>query len=160
MEQYNEGTSIFNEAQSQAYAGFWERFGAAILDGLIMSAVGFLINLAFGVNMADMFRRGMTPGAVIASYASGANIATVVLNWLYYALQESGPMQATLGKRALGIKVVGAGGQRISFANATGRFFGKYISTIICCIGYLFPLWDARRQALHDKIANTFVVNA
>ena len=74
------------------------------------------------------------------------------------ALQESGPNQATLGKKALGLKVTSLTGDRISFGQATGRFFGKYVSAIILFIGYLMMIWDDRKQTLHDKMAGTLVV--
>jgi len=80
------------------------------------------------------------------------------MNWLYCALLESGAGQATIGKRALGIKVTDADGNRISFGRATGRHFAKIISAMTIFIGYLMVLWDSRRQALHDKIAETLVV--
>lgn len=65
---------------------------------------------------------------------------------------------ATLGKKALGIKVTDMYGERITFAQATGRHFGKIISTVILFIGYFMMLWDDRSQTLHDKIAGTLVV--
>jgi uncharacterized RDD family membrane protein YckC len=51
-------------------------------------------------------------------------------------------------------------GHRISFANASGRFFGKYVSAIILLIGYLMMLWDDKKQTLHDKMAGTLVVKS
>jgi len=86
-------------------------------------------------------------------------VFNIVAQWLYYALQESGPRQATLGKRALDIKVTNEQGGRISFGQATGRHFGKYLSMLILFIGYLMMLWDDRSQTLHDKMAGTFVVD-
>jgi uncharacterized RDD family membrane protein YckC len=80
------------------------------------------------------------------------------MGWLYSALQESGPAQATIGKKALGLKVATLSGDRISFGQATGRFFGKYVSAIILLIGYLMMLWDDRKQTLHDKMAATLVL--
>ncbi len=163
MEQYpQEGSSIFNEAPPLVYAGFWERVGAAILDALILAVPSYLLGLIPGLSFNDYFQSHTINTGVwrYSQWAMHENLLTILLGWLYAALMESGPMQATLGKRALNIKVVNGEGQRMSFANASGRHFAKLISTIICCIGYLFPLWDARRQALHDKVANTFVVNA
>jgi uncharacterized RDD family membrane protein YckC len=60
----------------------------------------------------------------------------------------------------LGLKVTTTNGERISFGQATGRHFGKYISTIILFIGYLMMIWDDKKQTLHDKMANTLVVKA
>jgi uncharacterized RDD family membrane protein YckC len=81
-----------------------------------------------------------------------------IVGWLYNALMMSGPNQATLGKKALGIKVTDTRGHRISFGRATGRYFAQYISGIILAIGYFMMLWDKQKQTLHDNIAGTLVV--
>ena len=81
------------------------------------------------------------------------------LSWLYSALLESGPKQATLGKRLLDLKVTNMEGERIRFGQATGRHFAKYLSAIILCIGFLMMLWDGKKQTLHDKLAGTLVLD-
>jgi uncharacterized RDD family membrane protein YckC len=82
----------------------------------------------------------------------------LVVGWLYFALQESSTAQATLGKRALGIKVTDANGRRIGFGRATGRFFGKILSGLVFAIGFMLAGWTERKQALHDFLAGTLVV--
>jgi len=119
------------------YGGFWERFGAALIDGIILLIPNYILEYALG-----------TSGSFIA----------IIIGWLYSAILESGENQATFGKKALGLKVVNADGQRISFGQATGRHFGKYVSAIILLIGYFMMLWDDKKQTLHDKMAGTFVV--
>ena len=131
---------IFEE-RPLVYAGFWGRFAAAVLDALIL----FFLNVVVGYVLSSPLLEG---------------IVRLILGWLYAALQESGPHQATLGKRALGIKVIGTDGTRISFGRATARYFSKILSAIILFIGYLMMLWDDRKQTLHDKIADTLVVSA
>lgn len=83
---------------------------------------------------------------------------SLVINWLYFALLESSERQATLGKMVIGAKVVDEKGDRISFINATGRFFAKILSGLILFIGYIMVAFDSRKQGLHDKLADTFVV--
>lgn len=85
-------------------------------------------------------------------------LVDIVVSWLYYALSESSPKQATLGKQALGIVVTDLNGKRISFGKATGRYFGKYLSTITLFIGYLMAAFTDKNQALHDIMAGTLVV--
>jgi hypothetical protein len=80
------------------------------------------------------------------------------LNWFYFAIMESSESQATLGKKILGLKVTDEFGQRMSFGRATGRYFSKFISSLILGIGYLMAAFTDRKQALHDKIASTLVV--
>ncbi|MGC4090180.1 MAG: RDD family protein [Polyangiaceae bacterium] len=78
-------------------------------------------------------------------------------SWLYFAIMESSPRQATVGKLALGLAVTDENGRRIGFGRATGRYFAKIISSIILLIGFMMVGWTARKQGLHDLIAGTLV---
>jgi uncharacterized RDD family membrane protein YckC len=79
--------------------------------------------------------------------------------WLYFALLESSPWQATLGKLALSIRVTDLEGHRISFPRALGRYPAKVLAFLIAFIGVLMVAWTARKQGLHDKICSTLVLN-
>ena len=81
------------------------------------------------------------------------NLLVTMASWLYWASMESSPWQATLGKKALGIEVTDFAGRRISFARASGRYFGKIIF-----IGFILAGFTERKQALHDMIAGCLVV--
>src|SRR4051812_48764909 len=116
--------SVFPEKHI-AFASFWNRFGAAFIDGLIVGIPTFIIDYSFF---------GYSPISRL--------LFNIIVGWLYSALQESGPNMATIGKRAMRIKVTDLNGVRISFAQATGRHFGKFISTIILGLGYFMMLWD------------------
>jgi len=133
------------------YGGFWRRVGASIIDSLSLYAVMFVVILALAVgeagNEADSAAAGLW--AVLASNAFA---------WLYSALLESSSRQATLGKMAFGIRVTDLNGQRIGFGRATGRYFGKIVSSITFGIGFVMAGFTRRRQALHDKIAGTLVL--
>jgi len=118
------------------FGNFWERFAASFIDGLILI-------------IPNLFLQFMIPGL--------GNFLAILMYWLYFAIQESSSAQASLGKKAMGLKVINEQGQQISFGQATGRHFGKILSFIILLIGYLMMLWDDRKQTLHDKMANTFV---
>ncbi len=136
----------------RGYAGFWKRFGAAIVDGFILMVVGFIIGGFIG------FVYGSATGGAAGAGPIG-NLFGLILGWLYYAFMESSSTQGTLGKMALGIKVTGLSGHPISFGRATGRHFGKIISTIILLIGYLMVAFTAKKQGLHDMMAGCLVVN-
>jgi uncharacterized RDD family membrane protein YckC len=138
------------------YAGFWTRFGAMIIDGIIVAiAQGILSGLTVGSvflgNRASI-EEGLGTRIMILY------IIVIAVQWLYYSLTESSTSQATLGKMAVGIKVTDEQGGRISFGQATARFFSKLISGLILFIGYFMMLWSDKRQCLHDKIAGTLVV--
>jgi len=78
--------------------------------------------------------------------------------WAYTAGLTSSNLQATLGKKILGLKVVDLNGNRISFGQATGRFFASILSGLILGIGYLMVAFNPKKQGLHDQIAGTFVI--
>jgi uncharacterized RDD family membrane protein YckC/Tfp pilus assembly major pilin PilA len=85
-------------------------------------------------------------------------LAIIVVQWLYFALCESSAWQATPGKLALNLCVTDMHGRRIGFGQATGRYFGKILSSFILDIGFMMAGWTARKQALHDLMASCCVV--
>jgi uncharacterized RDD family membrane protein YckC len=85
---------------------------------------------------------------------------SVAINWAYFALFESSPAQATMGKMALGIKVTDLGGGPISFRRASVRYWLKILSTLTFGIGWLMAAATPRRQALHDILAGSLVLRA
>lgn len=95
---------------------------------------------------------------IIEMVESLGAILGLTINWLYCTLMESSSKQATLGKMALGIVVVDANVNRISFGKATGRFLGSIVSGLIIGIGYIMAAFTERKQGLHDKMAGTYVV--
>ena len=143
------------------YAGFWMRFAAMFIDGILMQVVLFptslVINLVFAGNAAGP-QPGGNPDPKIFIAAGLNMVISVVVQWLYFALQESSEKQATVGKRALSIRVTDLNGKRLSFGHATGRHFGKIISGMICGIGYFMAGFTEKKQALHDSMAGTLVV--
>jgi len=148
-----------------AYAGFWLRFVALIIDGLLLYFVGMILFLPFAASMGMGMRGMMTgrppdPQALFPMIHAMLRLTLLrtVLHWLYYSLLESSAWQATLGKKALGLEVTDLDGNRISFGRATGRFFAKFISTIILFIGYIMAGFTEKKQALHDILAGTLVI--
>ncbi|EMG36526.1 putative membrane protein [Desulfocurvibacter africanus PCS] len=85
-------------------------------------------------------------------------ILFMTLSWLYYALQESSPKQATFGKRKVGFIVVDTAGRRISFARASLRFWLAFLSGL--SLGLLFLLCTLNRNCIcvHDRLSGTRVV--
>jgi len=138
---------------NSVYAGFWKRFLAAAIDYVLLVAVSALLGWAAGALY------GQSMGSYDDRIAGAiGNVVGVVVWWIYYASLESSARQATLGKLALGIKVVDPQGGRISFGRATGRHFAKIVSGLILMIGYLMAGFTARKQALHDMMAGCLVV--
>jgi uncharacterized RDD family membrane protein YckC len=127
----------FPAAAVAGYAGFWERFAAIVIDAIIV-AVGT------GIVAAATFGAG-----IIVGFFAG---------WVYEAYMMSSEWQATVGKRVMSIVVTDLDGKRMTFARATARHFAKYISTFLLGIGYIIAAFTAKKQALHDMVAETLVL--
>lgn len=149
-----------------SYAGFWLRFIAHVMDGLILGL------LFMGSLLAIIIMSGV--GSTLAHIHSGEDVsdAATVIGigflvaygvavfcgvWLYSALSESSGWQATLGKKMLGLKVTDSHGQRVSFLRATGRYFAKIVSGLIP-FSYIMAGFTEKKQALHDMIADCLVL--
>jgi uncharacterized RDD family membrane protein YckC len=138
------------------YGGFWLRFVAMIVDGMVLGIV--LGPLAFiGVVLLPTFlpRSDMMLLAVLAGFLT--YVVMAVIAWVYFAKSESGAKMSTIGKRAFGLQVTDLNGQRVSFGRATGRFFGKILSGFFF-IGYIMAAFTARKQGLHDLLAGCLVI--
>ena len=150
------------------YAGFWLRLVAYLIDSVILAVgVGMFIligalfvGLGFFRNLADRMSGGDNVLAPIGALLLLPIIfAGVAATWIYYAWFESSTHQATLGKMALGLFVTDMQGRRITFARATGRFFGKIVTGLIpLFIGYIMAGFTEKKQALHDMIASCLVL--
>jgi len=129
------------------------RVGAFIIDALlfiiVVVAAFFLIPSSILEPIKEYFG---------VFYQLAIIIFNLFIRWMYFALMESSSTRGTLGKMFLGIRVTDMNGRRISFPRATGRFFSKLVSSLILGIGYLFPLFNTKKQALHDMMAGTVVV--
>ncbi len=150
------------------YAGFWLRFVAYFIDSVV-AGVAFLIILVFlfaftGFGaMIRQIRDDGDIGEIVALMGIALILAmigiAIIGRWLYYALMESSSWQATLGKKALDLAVTDLEGRRITFGRASGRYFAKLITNLIpLAIGYILAGFTARKQAVHDLIANCLVV--
>jgi uncharacterized RDD family membrane protein YckC len=139
----NEDHAVFcqgcgNALKAITYGGFWKRTGAWLIDEIIVgAAAGLLITITFGVGVVGIF----------------------FAHWLYEAAMLSSSWKSTVGKRALGMIVTDMEGRQLSFAHATGRHFAKWLSALVLCIGFIMAAFTAKKQALHDMVASTVVVN-
>lgn len=141
----------FNEGQkTSSYAGFWKRFAAFLIDFLVLVLPSFLVGIIFGFVYTAL--TGTAQGVRFV-----VQIIGILVWWIYYASFESSSKQATPGKMALGIKVSDLNGNRISFTKATGRHFGKIISSIILYFGFIMVAFTEKKQGLHDIMAGCLV---
>ena len=164
-------TPDWQPAPVVAYAGFWLRVVAYLLDGFILGVpVGIIIVIVILSSGFSTFLHNFPnppeppdPGEAFGiALAIGIGIFilfAIVGSWLYYACFESSSWQATPGKKVLNLAVTDLTGARITFGRATGRFFAKLISRMIPLgIGFILAGITERKQALHDMIASTLVL--
>ena len=141
------------------YGGFWLRFVAYLIDYTIfligMVVLFFIIGFAVGISG----KAQNVSAAEMESFFTGlAYLVAIPAFWLYFAISESSRWQATLGKRAMGLRVTDGQGQPISFGRATGRHFAKLISAVILGVGFIMAGLTEKKQALHDMMADCLVV--
>ncbi|MFB6365265.1 RDD family protein [Paenibacillus elgii] len=146
------------------YSGFWKRLCAYIIDGIILYVGSVILGIIF-----TMFEYLLMIPFAMNSTESVDSVAWVILGvrsllflvtgWLYFAIMESSKWRATLGKLAVGSVVVDERNERISFARASGRYWSKLISVCTLYVGFFMAGFTGKKQALHDIIAKTYVVD-
>lgn len=163
--------SAFATARPVPFGGFWLRFAGWILDHLLVTfAIGIIVGV-FGIptGVPDTFdlhptNPGLWMDQINAQIDTAAllryNLIVYFLTWIYHAALVASPLQATVGKLAVGLKVVGPDGGRVSFLRATGRYFAREFCSgcLTMGFGYFLVPFDDRRRALHDRMAGTLVV--
>lgn len=139
---------------NQPKGGFWIRVVATLLDSFLLGIVQFALTFI------------ITQVISLMGIAAGEDPAVSFIIWLFgttislgYAVFFIGYCGQTPGKMALRIKVVGTDGSRLTYGRAVKReVLGKFVSSILLGIGYLMVAFDSRKQGLHDKIADTYVI--
>lgn len=128
-----------------AIAGFWIRFLGALIDGVLISVVVWILALPFGVD-------GM----------SGGNPLQFIIAGAYFTYLHATPAGQTVGNRVVGVRIVDAdGGGPLPYSRTLIRYLMSIVSGIPVALGYLWMLWDQPlRQTWHDKVASTTVVRA
>jgi len=145
-------------AQEQfRYGGFWIRFAASLIDGIIMAVVGFILQF-------PLFLRMITAPQETASFKwlglqMLLNLIKFVLS-LGYETWFVGAFGATPGKMVCGLRIVMPDGSRVGYARALARFFAKIISYLTLFIGFIMAAFDDEKRALHDRICETRVVKS
>jgi uncharacterized RDD family membrane protein YckC len=149
-------------ASSAGYGGFWIRFVAFVIDGIIISIACIPVVMVLGamglVHHPTIIhgRFDETDMAALIALSFTLRLVLAAISWLYEALLTSSTWQGTVGKKILNLKVIDEAGNRISFARATGRHFAKYLSSFLF-IGFIMAAFTDRKRALHDIIAGTLV---
>jgi uncharacterized RDD family membrane protein YckC len=126
-------------ALTSARAGFWRRFAAAFIDGILLGIVSFILK------------------AILGTTGSGLTLLIGIVYYTYF----HGSTGQTPGDAALSIRIVDKdGGGSIGYGRAFVRWLVSIVSGIVLLLGYLWMLWDGEKQTWHDKAANSVVVPA
>jgi uncharacterized RDD family membrane protein YckC len=133
------------------YAGIIRRLIAGIIDVMLILASAQIVYLIISI-------AGLTRNLTNGQTELVTDFLSFIIGWVYYAQMESSTYQATIGKQILQISVTRLDGERLSFARASARYFAKLLSTVTFFVGYLMAGFTEKKQALHDKIAKTVVV--
>ncbi len=153
-------------ASGRRFGGFWIRFLAIIIDGIILGVVGLIIRIPLGLALGGVglsLGRNPDPAQALAALPAIMGLAglffliqlALSLAYEVYFLSTRG---ATPGKMALGLKVTRADGSPVSAGLAAGRYFARFLSAMILWIGFIMAGFDSEKRALHDYICGTRVV--
>lgn len=156
IQKLKEGASM---PTAMTYGGFWIRFVAKFIDGIIMG----ILQWAIMIPMSMMFMPAMMenpeqfPPPGYFAYVGFATLIGFLIPALYNTF-FIGRFGATLGKMACRLRVVTPEGESVTYMRALGRFFAELISYIILGIGYIMAAFDDEKRTLHDRIASTRVI--
>lgn len=137
------------------YAAFWKRFAALVIDNFLLGIVGGIIGgiIGFSQAMSGDFDIGYSPVDLVVQ------IVSMLIGACYFGWMYSSSRQASLGKLAVGIKVVRSDGSPIGFWRGFARYFAMIPSGLLLLVGYLMALFTERKQTLHDLMCDTLVVD-
>jgi len=132
------------------YGGFWIRTLARLLDAILIWMCFYALTAGFG---------GWT--SILRSASSGLFSIIFLVEWVSAAIYEillTARYGATLGKRALGLRVITERGDPLTLSLSAGRYLANLVSSATFSIGYIMAAFDPEKRALHDRICNTRVV--
>jgi uncharacterized RDD family membrane protein YckC len=150
------------------YGGFWIRLVARVIDSILVGVVSTILRIPLvlliptivGLGSGEPSEEAMRALIPAIMGIVGFSVLIQVGLSLAYEVYFLSTRGATLGKMAVGLKVVTAEGGRISAVLATGRFFASILSSMTLFIGYIIAAFDDEKRTLHDHICKTRVIYA
>jgi uncharacterized RDD family membrane protein YckC len=137
-----------------ALIGFGKRLGAALIDGFlvaIFTGIVIMVVALIGAIIGMFHPNGSSPfGPLLFGLL-------LVLSVLYYVIAWARTGQ-TVGMSLIGLKVIAKDGSQVGFGKAILRYIGYIVSGLVLSIGFLWIVFDGKRQGWHDKIAGTYVI--
>ncbi|WP_424245741.1 putative RDD family membrane protein YckC [Elusimicrobium posterum] len=134
------------------YSGFWKRAAALLVDYTILTILAIPAALLTGMTLEAL--------AINPNYAGPLPfLVNVAIFLLYFSIMESSKYQGTLGKMLLLIKVVDKQGCRQTFKKAFLRNLSKFVSIIPFFGGFMVAAFTPKKQALHDILTSSFLID-
>jgi len=149
------------------YANWFKRVGSYLIDALLTSLAGFPLWIGYGILIASAETTTNPDGTTTTSMNGGGvsllliliGVITSVAFFVWNTCMKQGRTGYSIGKGVLGTKLIAEQtGQPIGAGMAFVRYLCHILDSI-CYIGYLWPLWDSKRQTFADKIMKTVVIN-
>ena len=148
-------------SERNQYAGFGRRFLAYWVDFVILFPIGLVVQQMLGANPFAVFQ-AQSFEQIQQIQQSGAGGLSTILSLAFalafFLIMWVNYDGATPGKKLMAIKIIRADGSKITYPVALVRCIGYFLSTFIFMLGYLWVIWDKKKQGWHDKIAGTIVV--
>ena len=157
LQKLREGTHVEPQVHALHYAGFWIRVAAYVIDQVILTLVTLPLSLWFNTRMDRALQPAVLDWGQFFQYL-GLSMAWSTAIAVSYGCFFVGRYAATPGKMIVKLKIVTGDGGRVSYLRALARQGGHVVSGMTCLIGYLLPLFDDQKRALHDHICNTRVI--
>jgi uncharacterized RDD family membrane protein YckC len=133
---------------TEAYASWLQRVGSTLIDSLVTALPGWVIILI-----------GIGIGGGFGVFVSLLGYLAILGLFIWNIVIRQGTTGQSVGKQALHVKLVRErDGQVIGPGMSFVRYLAHIIDAIPCYLGYLWPLWDARRQTFADKVCATVVI--
>jgi uncharacterized RDD family membrane protein YckC len=138
------------------YGGFWIRFAGVFIDGILLQIVKIPMSLLFLGTVISPLARARPNTAFTGAMLTLTFISTLIA-FLYEVIMIR-YFGATLGKMAVGVRVVRTDGSGLGWGISIGRYFMKIVSGVILFIGYIMAGFDDEKRALHDRVCDTRVI--
>ena len=142
-------------------ASFFSRFIAWLVDGFAMAVIAILLSLLLsGLTGVARGTDSFLLSAAAGTLGVMVWFAILILQFLYFGYYWNKSGQS-IGMKLTGIKVIRQDGNLMSYIRAALRgTFGYWVSGLIFGLGYIWAAFDGEKEAWHDKIFDTWVVEA
>lgn len=140
----------------------FQRMIAALLDLLLLLTILYLFRVLFIFVYTP--ENSISPFTFLFRFDLQSNLTALVIifyllsGWVYFALFESSSIKATPGKLFLQLQVNSATHMQITLAQATIRYWCKFLSFLPFLLGFIMILWNPQKQSLHDFFSDTYVI--